>query len=687
MNKVLKFFFNFLLIVSVYNLFLKGIFAMRPPVHVAEGFVRVKGTEIVDEKGQPLIIRGVGLGNWLLPEGYMWKLSCDRPRRIEKLILDLVGPDRAFEFWQIFRRDFIREEDIKRISELGFNCVRPALNARLFMEETEPFRIRNEGFELLDRLIELCKKYKLYVVIDLHGAIGGQTGGNIDDSIDDKPELFMNNKFRSATLRLLNQIALRYKDNPTVIAYDILNEPLPGNWSHLFSELESFYKEATSVIRSVDQNHMITLEGANWATDFSIFRSVFDPNTFYQFHKYWSPCTKETIQQYLDFRKKWNVPLWIGESGENSNDWYWCNFQLYEDMNIGWSFWPWKKLDSASGCVSIKLPQGWQKLEDYCLGKNNPDPEEIWQVLKQYLENIRLENCIENTEVIRSIFRRVPGKVQAEHFGFRGKGISYYTKKIILSVPSSPRKEEPVDIKLLKVNYGVGWIEKGEWLKYKTLCKKSAIYDVYLSMASIYDDKIFSLEVNNKDISGPVKVPNTGDWKRFTNVVLKNIKFQKGEIQIVFHSLTGGYNLDRITIVPAGEEFIEDKYNQKEIPGTIESEDYVDFWDVDTSNQGGEYRDDGVDIETLSKDFVLRLTKDDWFSYEINCEKEGLFLFYPKIVTKDSITLQIEINGKKEEELKYPAKITAQIPLVKGKNIIKLICVEGKGDLDWFEIK
>jgi hypothetical protein len=113
----------------------------------APSFLRAKGQDLVNEKGEKVLLRGVGLGNWMLPEGYMWKFGQqgDRPRRIEKLVGDLIGPENAAAFWQQFRRNYITEEDIRQIAQLGFNSVRPALNARLFLTETDPPKGVEEG--------------------------------------------------------------------------------------------------------------------------------------------------------------------------------------------------------------------------------------------------------------------------------------------------------------------------------------------------------------------------------------------------------------------------------------------------------------------------------------------------------------------------------------------------------------
>src|ERR1051326_5996966 len=78
----------------------------------ANGFLHAKGQDIVDEDGHKMVLRGVGLGNWMLPEGYMWHFGPegDRPRKIEKLVMDLIGPQNATRFWSEFRRQYISEK-------------------------------------------------------------------------------------------------------------------------------------------------------------------------------------------------------------------------------------------------------------------------------------------------------------------------------------------------------------------------------------------------------------------------------------------------------------------------------------------------------------------------------------------------------------------------------------------------
>jgi aryl-phospho-beta-D-glucosidase BglC (GH1 family) len=293
-------------------------------------FLRTEGKDIVNAGGEKVLLRGVGLGNWLLPEGYMWKFGnqADRPRRIEKLVSDLLGPNNAARFWSEYRKNYISETDIQRIAGLGYNSVRPALDSRLFLTETETPEPVEEGYQILDNLVKWCKARGIYVIIDMHGAPGGQTGQNIDDSANDQPELFIQPKYEKRLTDLWTSLATRYRDEPAVAGYDLLNEPLPqktGAADKYKSQLEPLYQRLTQAIRKIDQKHMIIVEGCDWANDWSVFTKPFDKNLVYQFHYYcWdTPAKLKSVRQYLQYRDRFNAPVWVGETGERDKAIYW----------------------------------------------------------------------------------------------------------------------------------------------------------------------------------------------------------------------------------------------------------------------------------------------------------------------------------------------------------------------------
>lgn len=377
-------------------------------------FVRVDGKNIVDFKGEPLLLKGIGIGNWLLPEGYMFKFkSQNSPVLIEKMIKELIGPAEARKFWNEFRSVYITQDDIRLIKQAGFNSIRLAFSFRLFADEDRPEIFYEEGFFHLDNIIEWCKKESLWVILDMHAAPGGQTGDNIDDSYG-YPFLFVDRESQSLTIDIWKRIASRYRDESIVIGYDLLNEPIAHYFDteKLNPALEPFFKELVSEIRMIDTNHIVFIGGAQWNSNFSVFGEPFDKNSVYTFHKYWTAPTVDVIQSYIDFRNNYNIPIWMGESGENENDWIKEFRQTLESNNIGWSFWPYKKMDSSRGVVSFNMPGNWDVIQEYAesdrktfeqIRANRPDREQAKRILYELLENIKLKNCRVNKEYINAL--------------------------------------------------------------------------------------------------------------------------------------------------------------------------------------------------------------------------------------------------------------------------------------------
>jgi hypothetical protein len=115
------------------------------------------------------------------------------------------------------------------------------------------------------------------------------------------------------------------------------------------------------------------------------------------------PVEQKAIQEYVDFRDKYQVPLWLGESGENTDAWIADYRALLEKNNIGWAFWPYKKMGKTSAVVTITPPEEWDKIVAFAklprdMGKveerlkQRPDQETIDKAFAGLLENIKLEH-------------------------------------------------------------------------------------------------------------------------------------------------------------------------------------------------------------------------------------------------------------------------------------------------------
>jgi len=349
-----------------------------------------------------------------VPEGYMFHFDhASSPRLIQQVILELVGPTKAREFWQKYRDQYITQADIAFLKKLGVNCVRVPFNFRLFLCEDHPEILLPTGFEMLDRVIRWCEEFQIGVILDMHCAPGGQTGDNIDDSYG-YPHLFEDKVSQDLTIDLWKTIADRYANKTIVIGYDLLNEPIPHfvDTAKLNPLLEPLYKRIVAGIREVDQNHLIFLGGAQWDSNFAVFGPPFDSKLVYTFHKYWTPPTQEVIQDYLNFANKYNVPIFMGESGENTNEWIAQFRNILEQNHIGWCFWPYKKMDAPSCIVQIRKTPEFEQIITYAkqtrmsfgeIRKHRPEQLVVFKALDDFLHNCALNQCTINVEYIKAL--------------------------------------------------------------------------------------------------------------------------------------------------------------------------------------------------------------------------------------------------------------------------------------------
>ena len=393
-------------------------------------FAYVKDKKIYDQNNQELLLQGVGLGGWMLPEGYMWGSHgyYERPRRFEELISYYMG-DKATEWWKTYYKTWISDDDFTLIKQHGYNSVRLPIDYRLLMEENDTDTtvvLKEFGFDMIDYTIAQCKKNQLYLILDMHGAPGGQTGANIDDSKDDYPHLYEQKIYQDQLIQLWEEIARRYKNETTICMYDLINEPIPEKFNHLNQYLEPLHDALIKAIRAIDPNHIICVEGNNWASDFSTITRKLAENTVLHFHKYWNPPSIEQIQRFLDKREELNMPLFMGEGGENDLYWYSSNFKMYEQLDIGWNFWAYKKRNNHNSIISFNLPNGWNRILD----PKHPLPiEEGRKLLNTFLENIQFKNCNINLDVTNHLFYKDDFFTTGGLYDYLGSGKSFYVTR------------------------------------------------------------------------------------------------------------------------------------------------------------------------------------------------------------------------------------------------------------------
>jgi len=554
----------------------------------AQGFLRRDGQNIIDSNGKNVILRGLGVGGWMVQEGYMLQTQpfASPQYMIKQKIQEVIGGERTKEFYAAYKANGITKRDVDSLAKWGFNSIRLPMHYNLYtppieQEKNGEITWIEEGFTMTDNLVKWCAENKMYLILDLHAAPGGQ--GNdaaISDYDTTKPSLWQSEDNQKKMIALWKKLASRYRDNPWIGAYDIINEP---NWNFTGTNkngcdenangpLRDLMVRVTKAIREVDTNHLIFIEGNCWGNNYNGIFPLWDENMALSFHKYWNYNTTASIQKMLDYRKQYNVPIWLGESGENSNVWFKDALTLVETNNIGWAFWPMKKIENIAGVTSVtKIPEYDVLLKYWKDGGEKPSAEFAKKTLMKMADNYKMENLTVKPDVIDAMFRQVqtndtkpykkhviPGKIAATLYDLGTNGKAYSdTDFVNYRVETgnfdewnkgNSMRNDGVDILPCKDSgsngYQVSFIEDGEWLQYTVEVSKTSVYNVSIRYSRENLEGKLHLEIENGKKSEPITLAPTGGNDKFKTVILSGIELKKGANKIKVFFDNGGFNLN-----------------------------------------------------------------------------------------------------------------------------------------------
>jgi hypothetical protein len=555
----------------------------------AQGILKTNGKMIVNGNGKEIILRGMGLGGWMLQEPYMLQLSgvAVNQTSIRMKITDLVGEESTQKFYNAWLTNQCRKADVDSLAAWGFNSIRLPMHYNLFTPATEKEHVTGKntwltkGFQLTDSLLSWCKANKIYLILDLHAAPGGQ--GNdiaISDRDTTKPSLWQSEANKQKTIALWKKLAERYSNEEWIGGYDLINET---NWGFQNAndkngcsetenaELKKMLMDITTAIRGVDKKHMIFIEANCWANNYKGIFPLWDNNLVVSFHKYWNHNNQGSIQNFLDIRDKYNVPLWCGESGENSNVWFTDAIELLEKNKIGWAWWPLKKL-GPNNPFQVNINDGYKKIISYWKGlSSKPSPAEAYRALMQLTEDIKAENNLVHKDVIDAMFRQVNSKetisyknnfiksgtiVFATDYDLGRNGYAYSdndsadyhvsTGKRTPGNRGGQYRNDGVDIEVctdtITNGYNVAWTETGEWLQYTVTVANPGIYDINIRTAS--DTGAIHLIINDAVIKKNALLLKTAGDKDWQNTSIKNIPLAKGINRLRIRVVKGGFKLN-----------------------------------------------------------------------------------------------------------------------------------------------
>lgn len=466
-----------------------------------KGFLQCRGKDIIDENGNPYILRGLGIGGWLVKEGYMIQSAASSPSTIEAAWIDLLGKKEAQDFIVKYRDNFCNEKDFKAIAELGFNSVRIPFHYNML--SPKPNVYLEEGFKYLDQIVEWCKKYDMYCILDMHCAPGSQNGQNISDDLSNEAKLYTKNKKYQPHLNdIWRKLAQRYKDEPYIAGYDLINEPVLTHGITM-TDLRNSYVSLTNAVREIDKKHIIFIEGDHYSTRFAGLEPKWDDQIVIAFHKYWNPTSVDSIRRYREFQDIMDAPMWLGESGENANQWFVETIDMCESLGISWNWWTHKKMDNITNIYNIRKPKNYELIQDYWF-KRGPRPSKkiVKQVFNDWLENIKIENCEFQKDVYYAILKRdelneripynknlVPCVMDAGNYDLGKVNVSYYKENYMRDNlgkfgwnAGKKHRNDGVDVYEIDNHYAVGFNDKGSYVIYTIEVEEEREYSLSISV-------------------------------------------------------------------------------------------------------------------------------------------------------------------------------------------------------------
>jgi|GEM_PF-2588309 len=348
-------------------------------------FIQVRGAKLY-LAGKEIQLHGTNLGNWLLQEDFLFGLYGTHTQ-MRSAMKTILGRPRADAFWSEYETVYFTYKDAAFLEKKGFNFLRVPINQNRIEDPNYPGVYDEVALQRLDNVIQICKAHDIYVMIDLHAVMGGQSRQIYADSISGNPNFWRYADFRTRATALWIALAKRYRNEPAVAGYDLINEPYTEGHTDL---LTAWLQETHRQIRKVDPVHLIWFSGDNYGKGFEGLPDDIwdDPQNVFEFHIYPSftfPLSKMTAYpQTVDgvrYDREWlrhhlhsviafgqQRPVLMGEFGFSDNaETVPLQQAMTRDMlsianqqGWSWSQWTYKDLGQM-GLVSPGADTPWKR--------------------------------------------------------------------------------------------------------------------------------------------------------------------------------------------------------------------------------------------------------------------------------------------------------------------------------------
>ena len=396
-------------------------------------FLKTDDTQIKNNygKGNCVYLRGTNIGNLFVQESWMSSTDARDQKTINENLENRFGRDKKNALIEQYESSYFTSEDILKLKELGMSVIRVPFTYMNFYEKNDQgqWKLKPNAFTRLDWIIEQCSEQGIYTILDLHGAFGSQNGQDHSGEVIDKVEdvtFYKDPNLKYLTLELWKEVAIRYRKNPAVAGYDILNEP--GEKAGTTKEYHwDYYNQIYKIIRAVDPDHIIIMEACWTALDLPQPSKYGWQNVVYEFHHYvWNGEKSVTMQKLLAnllvaSLKIFKVPIYIGEFTFFELPEAWSYVLNLFNVN-GYHYTSWSYKSNNAGTWGIYNQKGTEKV--------NPTSTDINEIMRLWgPSNVGTGNVSLDGIVYNKMKENLPGNIFFMKYALENK--NYFTLKVL----------------------------------------------------------------------------------------------------------------------------------------------------------------------------------------------------------------------------------------------------------------
>jgi hypothetical protein len=524
--------------------------------------VRQSGKYFVDANGNRVNLRGTNLGNWLAMEFWMLGQSITTNNgavgdqcTLENTLAARFGETEKERLMNVFRDSWITARDFDHMKAMGMNVLRVPFLYNVVENKNAPYTLRADAWKYLDFAVNEAEKRGMYVILDLHGAVGGSAAnGEQHDGCSDTAQLYTNATYRDRTKWLWDMVAQRYRDRGAVMAYDLLNEP----WGTDATTLANFSYELFNVVRAKDPNHVIFLPGHNsgidaygnpnsrgltnvafwmhWYPGLWGWNEVQGPDAQANMYANWLHCGAGPDADVCGWNNKLtalNTPFLVGEfqpwtllgphGGQMAR-------KAYDVFNsFGWAGTNWSyKVTTPGGSNGNTSSWNWGMVTNSSSGGTygsiNVSTASAAQI-EAYFRAFASQALVRNSsiEYWMNWQPTVGQRIEAEMFRYHA-GV-----QMELTTDAGG-------------GFNVGHTDNGDWMSYPVNVPTAGAYTLQLRVATPYTGGQLAFSRGGTALA-TVNVPNTGGWQNWTTVSA-TVNLQAGQQDLDINVRTGGWNIN-----------------------------------------------------------------------------------------------------------------------------------------------